>query len=255
MTTQLKKSEQAGMYSILLFTHNICSFYNIKEDSVTLACNGLLALNTALSEKYPSVDAPCFELLGAIFTLRHCSVISREVLHVPGHQDMHNPDHQLTEWEELNIAMYAAAKEDIEVAQQAPCHFDIQYEPWSLWLGNCKLTGNLPHWLYQHEHSQVAALYWTKKHAITANTWEIINWDAIHKARKSSSLSMNHFITKHSVGMCGVGKFLVHWKETDDPSCPRCGNFKDSTHVFKDSTHVWLCKDPEVQELWKTSVE
>jgi len=47
-----------------------------------------------------------------------------------------------------------------------------------------------------------------------------INWLAIEAARKESPLTTQWFVTKHTVGMCRVGKFLKHWKESETYACP-----------------------------------
>jgi len=47
--------------------------------------------------------------------------------------------------------------------------------------------------------------------------------------------------------MCGVGKFLVIWKEQDYSACPRCGRFEDAVHV-------WRCQAATTKEIWKAQL-
>jgi hypothetical protein len=49
---------------------------------------------------------------------------------------------------------------------------------------------------------------------------------------------------KHTVGMCGAGKFMHDWKERDPPNCPRCGCFEDAPH------DVWTCKGTDSNKVW-----
>ncbi len=56
------------------------------------------------------------------------------------------------------------------------------------------------------------------------------------------------FISKHTVGMCGVGKFMHLWKERDSPSCPRCGQFEDAAHV-------WVCSGCNSSDIWNNSLK
>jgi hypothetical protein len=56
------------------------------------------------------------------------------------------------------------------------------------------------------------------------------------------------FMTKHTAGMCGVGKFMMKWKERDNPNCPRCGQFEDAPHV-------WKCTGCDANLVWKKSLE
>jgi hypothetical protein len=48
--------------------------------------------------------------------------------------------------------------------------------------------------------------------------------------------------------ICGVGKFLVRWKEKETPTCPRCGQYEDARHV-------WLFNHTDAQNLWKTELD
>jgi hypothetical protein len=48
--------------------------------------------------------------------------------------------------------------------------------------------------------------------------------------------------------MCGVGKFMVRWKEKETACCPRCGEYEDARHV-------WLCNNVDACNLWKTELD
>jgi hypothetical protein len=61
-----------------------------------------------------------------------------------------------------------------------------------------------------------------------------INWDAIDIAKKKADLNLQWFMTKHSAGMCGVGKFLQIWGQQESAACPRFW-------VFDFASHVWCC--------------
>src|SRR5210317_2402329 len=51
------------------------------------------------------------------------------------------------------------------------------------------------------------------------------------------------WITKHSVGICLVGKFMTIWQLESTDECPLCG-------LPEDHLHVPRCADPRVQEEW-----
>jgi hypothetical protein len=55
------------------------------------------------------------------------------------------------------------------------------------------------------------------------------------------------FCTKHTNGMCGVGKFQKLWKVRETDSCPHCGKPEDALHV-------WTCDSPMVDEVWTQSL-
>jgi hypothetical protein len=63
-----------------------------------------------------------------------------------------------------------------------------------------------------------------------------------------SPRSKRSFVSKHTVGMCGVGKFMVRWKERESPNCPRCGQLEDASHV-------WICSGCNSAEIWEKSLE
>lgn len=48
--------------------------------------------------------------------------------------------------------------------------------------------------------------------------------------------------------MCGVGKYMVRWKQRESPGCPRCGDFEDAEHV-------WKCRGSNSDHIWKNSIE
>jgi len=122
-------------------------------------------------------------------------------------------------------------------------HQLIAYEPWSLWIDGQKLIKNVPECLYDQAPLPKAQTFWSNKKSLNTNIMQYIDWTVIKRARKMSNQYINRFISKHTVGMCGVGKFLVQWKESDDPSCPRCGAFEDSSHIChcngKGADTVW----------------
>jgi hypothetical protein len=55
-------------------------------------------------------------------------------------------------------------------------------------------------------------------------------------------------MTKHTVGMIGVGKTMECWKMCSTPSCLRCG-------AIEDAAYVWICSDPAATNIWNESLE
>jgi hypothetical protein len=143
--------------------------------------------------------------------------------------------------------MDAKAKQHIQVARQTQRHFYTAHEPWSITHHNVKLTSNLDSTLYDIVHTPLARKYWQTKQDLPDAIFEDIHWSALHEARKSSPLQMRTFITKHSVGMCSVGKFLTKWRQRETAMCPRCGLYEDATHVLK-------CHGENADCVWETSL-
>jgi hypothetical protein len=101
--------------------------------------------------------------------------------------------------------------------------------------------------IYEFVQATPARDYWQKKHDLPDAVFEDVNWRAIQEAQQSSSLSTTTFVTKHSVGMCRVGKFMVRWKQRDSSACPRWG-------LFEDDQHVWKCHGKNADLMWQASL-
>jgi hypothetical protein len=91
-------------------------------------------------------------------------------------------------------------------------------------------------------HERKAWEYWSKKGKIVHA--REINWETLDKATQ-------WFITKHTVGMCGVGKFMRIWKESETCTCPRCGG--EGEH--EDARYFWQCKADSNRRLWIEQID
>jgi hypothetical protein len=134
------------------------------------------------------------------------------------------------------------AKDFMREAKAQPRHFEIQSEPWSLWFREEKLSRKFSKSPYDLVHVKEARLYWESRN-IPPTTFDSVHWEAVGQALQNSPRSKRIFITKHTVGMCGVGKFMHRWKERNNPNCPRCG-------LFEDAPHVWVCKGEDSNAVW-----
>jgi hypothetical protein len=118
---------------------------------------------------------------------------------------------------------------------------------WSIWIGGKKICKEFSSTIYEISHAAEVRGYWLSKERITQEGYNVTNWDAL-KIMEESPCSRRIFMTKHSVGMCGVGKFMHRWKEWDSPNCPRC-------RQFEDAAHVWTCTGSEANSTWKESLD
>jgi len=164
---------------------------------------------------------------------------------VKGHQDSSGAI--LDRWATLNVLMDAQAKNFLPYARQAPRHQEVWGAPWSLWLGEKKITSDITNAIYALVHDPDSRDYWTKKPEITQEAFDLVNWASIGVAMSELKLSRRVFVAKHCSGMCGVEKFMKRWKEWDHDLCPRCGEPEDSPHV-------WLCTGFDANKVWETSM-
>jgi hypothetical protein len=242
------RSELAGLYCILLGAKKLCEFFNITQGSIELGCNGQSALDKAFN--YVSIikiEDSNYDLLFAIRNLWAYSPLTWKFRHVKGHQDDHSPHEKLDRWAKLNVEMDKRAKQHMEIAKRSPRHFMIAAEPWSIWYHGKKIMSDLTETLYDLVHSDEAKEYWKRKDNLSDTDIDSVNWDLIGVAMKETKRSQRIFISKHSSGMCGVGKFMKRWQQRHDDSCPRCG-------MQEDSAHVWLCKGEGVDEIWDKAI-
>jgi hypothetical protein len=107
---------------------------------------------------------------------------------------------------------------------------------------------NISSTLYGIVHSEEARSYWEDKEKIAEASLDYVNWDAIGSAMKSTKLPKRLFISKQTVGMCGVGKFMKMWKQQDTDKCPRCEASEDAAHVLK-------CSGEGANDIWSKALQ
>ncbi|CAJ1953102.1 unnamed protein product [Cylindrotheca closterium] len=73
--------------------------------------------------------------------------------------------------------------------------------------------------------------YWAAKGRLAPEHFRSVDWPIVHQAMKSLKPAEQRFITKHTVGMCGVSKFRKRWGLDSKNRCPLCGLEEDHLHV------------------------
>jgi hypothetical protein len=243
------RSELAGLLGTATMITEICKFHNVSEAKITVACDNVSALHQALDTSHIITSKnPDHDLLFAIREkMRQCNV-QWSFTHVKGHQDDNKAAHDLTRLEVLNIEMDQLAKQTLKNCTDNPTMFDVDGSPWSIWINGKKIVKDISVHIYNKVHGPSALNYW-EKHGKFPNEYEKdINWEGVGSTFKALPLPRRWFITKHLAGMCGVGKFLVRWKEKETACCPRCGEYEDARHV-------WLCNNVDARNLWKTELD
>jgi hypothetical protein len=227
----------------------VVQFFHITAGSLEVACDGALALSKIFSlVSLAQLNNPCYDLLFVAQKLYRQSPLTWRTRHVKGHQDDGTSIDNLDIYSKLNIEMDTMAKSFQQEAQAAKRHFVTIHEPWSLWIDSCKIGNDLDTVVYDTAHSPDARTYWANKYQVDEEIIKEVNWPAVKDALSTSSLSKRFFITKHAAGMCGVGKFMVRWKQRDSPACPRCGELEDATHV-------WRCHGADADRVWMRSLD
>jgi hypothetical protein len=243
------RSELAGLLGTVTMITEIYKFHHLTEGQITVACDNISALNLAfdttqiITSKHPDHDL--------LFAIRHKlqqSKLRWNHTHVRGHQDDKKLEQDLNRLELLNIEMDKLAKSALKNMTDNPPMFDVVGSPWSIWIQETKIVKDIPSSIYNKVHGPMALKYWETHGKSTSEHTQDINWGGVGRTMKALPLQRRWFITKHLTGMCGVGKFLVRWKEKESSDCPRCG-------AYEDAQHVWLCCHVDVRNLWKTELD
>ena len=247
------RSELAGFFGITIVAEAVCKAHNIDKGSITFGSDGLNAIRRTfdLRRKYPS-KIPHFDLVGAIQTKLHESLLEWSPHFIRSHQDDHREYDELDQWEQDNVDMDDNAKTHwAETQDSRPRDTDlIDGEPWPLWLLEEKLSTRVDDAIYEHVHGRALQDWWVnKKERYTVEAMSHIDFDAIENAMKNSTLSRRRKISKHISGMCGVNKLMKAWGKRESDECPRCGQPEES------SAHVWQCRDPRAIRVWTESVD
>lgn len=167
--------------------------------------------------------------------------------HVAGHQDDVMEAERLHRWAKLNVETNAMAKRFMAIAKTLPRHYCITNKPWSLWHQDQKLV-RVAQKIYKIVHDKEAINYWQEKEKIPKEAMDFVNWESINTAMKLVPHSSRWFITKHTVGMCGVGKWMWCWKKWEKDEYPRCGSSEDANHV-------WICAGSGATEVWDDQIK
>lgn len=65
-------------------------------------------------------------------------------------------------------------------------------------------------------------LDWERHNAISSEHFPSVSWQAIGYAMKKETPLKQHWIVKHSTGICGVNEKLLEWNEKESALCVRC---------------------------------
>jgi hypothetical protein len=229
----------------------LTAFFDIREGSITLACDNSSAIRMTSYEPLGTNPSSCaqFDLVMAIQQAK-TTCLTWIHKHVKGHQDDH-PDLVLTPLEELNVDMDKKAKEHWtrthSMGDDERIH-DFVHQPWSISLGGQKVVSNLAATCKDWCQRPRIHGYWISKGRFAPEEVNNIEFKTAGAALKREQPNMRRWVTKLSSGYCGVNKWMFRWKQRDSEACPQC------QHPLEDVQHMWLCQGKESPQHWVTAL-
>ena len=244
------RSELAGLFGQVILVNTICAVHQITQGTIECGCDGKAALEKMFN---PDADADTngqhFDLLSATRAALQASPVTWTFRHVKGHQD-EDLDATLDRWALLNIQMDHLAKSywhEQYTLDQTPPH-EITGEYWPVLINGRKVHSALRPTLYDEIYRKKLAIHWEKHERMSQEHSQLINWEACAQAMQRLKISRRHWVAKHTEGMCGVGKWLVIWKDHDTDDCPRCS-------APEGARHVWQCPAADAKKIRSTGMD
>ena len=118
----------------------------------------------------------------------------------------------LAEWGKRSkgFATVRINKTEIVSSLRKSIHKEVGFQRWWNWWAECQIRNG--------------------KQAVN------VDFHNIGLAFSSLSILEKIFVMKQAHGTCGVGTWMVKWKESTTAACPRCG------YANEDMIHVWKCQ-------------
>ena len=206
-----------------------------QKPRVRIACDGLSALQNTFHDYLVVPTQKQFDLVSALRNAVHNSAAKWRPMHVYGHLDKSIPHHLLTWWEKRNIDVdeWAVAYRKLlfregDIIAPNPRFFS---EPAAIFIGDVKQARLDPILIQELVSLPALRDRWRRTNQISAAAEAEIDWKLLGRAMHSLQAGIQRWTTKHTVGMCGVGKFMELWGKEDTAACPICGEFEDHLHV------------------------
>ena len=245
------RCELAGLYAIVTVVNCICSFHQVTQGSITIACDNTSSLKPTALEYLPHPRHKNLDLMQALWKSLAESPITWKPVHVYGHQDKKVKDSH-RRLSDLNCQMDALAKQYWAFlfhrlpTLEAP-HLPIHNEGWTVWNGNVKVSSPNKAALYGLIMDPITQMWWVRHDRFPLAAKDTIDWQACAEGVPALKPSRRRWITKHASANCGVGTTLVKWKYQDDDKCPRCNAPEDTTHVLR-------CQGAGANDVWNESM-
>ncbi len=231
-----------------------CIYHDLHRGSVTFYFDNDAGLDKAaegnlnVATKYKHSDL-IWAIRVIVFKLRtkHEVVVSFEK--VKGHRSDFVPFNQLTRPEQLNDLMDERAKARVDrifAEQIPPPPMSIKFEGWRCSIDDVKLTSDPAGPLLQRIHYAPMRAFLSRPDHLrmTANGFDLVDWQAVHQSLDDFPEMFKVWASKHMSRFCGVGRMQKICGFWDNSRCPRCRQENKTT------THVLVCAGSGAEQEW-----
>src|SRR5210317_979062 len=247
------RSELAGLMMGITIAQWLLSQWSTTvtcRPTVCLACDGKSALQACFDRNSIAPTREQFDIISTIRAIIHESHISFLPEHVTGHQDT-KVTRPLTWLEDRNVEadeLAVAYRQQLShSARRQPENPWFFHEPATLFIKGVKQSS-----LQSERVQELVALpllqeRWSRYHTVPSGAEDEIDWALLRRTMRALTPPIQKWVTKHSVGICGVGRFMKDWKLEPTDECPLCGEREDHLHVPR-------CPDSRAEAEWNRRV-
>ena len=248
------RSELVGVLAGLLVLEWLCQLADRRPNSkerplLEIGCDGLCALQKSFDWRSLKPSAKHFDVVSTVKELIRLLPLNIQPRHVRGHADRMRGVTDLSWWELRNMEVDQRAQAYRQqlaslpfVPAQNPRFF---HEPASLYIHEVKMSRLDTAHILDLVSIEAWTAYWAKKGRLTPANRELIDWRALGRAMNSFPPNLQRWTVKHTVGMCGVGKFRSIWRKGTNAACPCCSECEIEDHY-----HVPRCRGPTSTSTW-----
>ena len=118
---------------------------------------------------------------------------------------------------------------------------------WQLSHGTYQFTCLDRKLIYELCHGPPLQQFWRRKLDISAIAINTINWDICEDGLRRLDINKRLWLSKMTTNTAPTGQILHRRGHLENPICPRCG-------LYEDTTHIVCCLQPEATVLWQRRV-
>ena len=231
---QAYRSELGGVAGILETLHCICVVHDISAGKVEIGLDGDQARKEAFGKWPLDPSRADFDMLAHIRGMIAESPLELSSRWIEGHQDDAVSYASLDIWGKRNVECDGLAKafwNACTLANSWVSSITFGMEKWALWIDHKKLSMVDKQKIYAYTFGPRTQQYWHRKHSLTPDLIQSINWEACSMAMSRLPFGKKRWLLKHATGWCGVGRREQLRGNQDYDDCPRCGEPETARHV------------------------